>query len=93
MARRPENRGELVSAQIEKLGGRLLSFHYCFGEFDTVLIYELPDDATAAAFAISVAAPGFLKAVKTTKLITVNEAMEAMRKAGGAPYAKPGTTG
>ena len=25
MARRPENRGELVSAQIEKLGGRLLS--------------------------------------------------------------------
>ena len=91
LAENPQNRGEPVAAQLEKLGGKLLGFYYSLGDYDTVVIYKLPDDATAAAFAISVAAPGFLKAVKTTKLLSVDEAMDAMSKAGASRYPKPGS--
>ncbi|HLE80962.1 MAG TPA: GYD domain-containing protein [Dehalococcoidia bacterium] len=87
---KPENRGEAVAAQLEKLGGRLISFYNCFGEYDALAICELPDDVTAAALAISICAPGHVKDFKTTKLLTATEAMEAMRKAGGAPLPKPG---
>ncbi|MBI2849170.1 MAG: GYD domain-containing protein [Chloroflexi bacterium] len=89
-AENPHNRGEVFAAHLEKYGGRLLGFYYTFGEYETVAFYQLPDDTTAAAFAISVAAPGYLKAVKTTKLYGVDEAMEAMRKAGSNPYPKIG---
>ncbi|MCL5962360.1 MAG: GYD domain-containing protein [Chloroflexi bacterium] len=86
LAKNPQDRSTVISAELQKLGGKLICFYHCFGEYDTVVIYELPDDASAGAFAISVAAPGFLKAVKTTVLMTPEEAMEAMRKAGAVPY-------
>ena len=93
LAKNPQDRAPLISSQLQKLGGRLINFYYSLGEYDTVTIYEAPDDTVAAAFAVSVAAPGFLKAVKTTVLMTSDQAIEAMRKAGAAPYHGPGTTG
>lgn len=92
LAERPENRGEVVATQVEKLGGRLIGFYHCFGEYyDAVVICEMPDELSAQALALSLAAAGHNKAQKTTRLIGVNEAMEVMRKAGSAPYSKPGS--
>lgn len=68
------------------MGGRVINFYHSFGEYDTLVIYEMPDDVSAEAFTIAVAAPGFLKAIKTTLLMTPERAMEAMRKAGTTPY-------
>lgn len=82
----PQDRGQVVAAQLEKLGCRMLSFYFAFGESDTVAIFEAPDDTTAAAASVSFLSAGHLKSIKTTKLITVNESMEAMRRAGQAPY-------
>lgn len=92
LAERPEDRGQVLAAHMEKMGCRLLSFYFAFGESDTITMFEAPDDATAGAIAVSVTAAGHLKSIKTTKLLTVNEAMEAMRKAGQAPYQGPGQT-
>ena len=50
---------------------------------------ELPDDSAANAFALAVSAAGHLKAYKTTKLFTVEETMEAMRKAGSLAFQGP----
>ena len=91
LAERPEDRGEVVAAHIEKLGGRLVGFYHCFGEYyDSVVICELPDEASAQALALSVGAAGHNKSLKTTRLLGVNEAMEVMRKAGSMPFQKPG---
>jgi len=63
--------------------------YYAFGEYDVVLIMEIPDNVTATAFSLAVAASGSLKSFKTTPLMTAEEAMDAMKKAGEAGYHPP----
>jgi len=89
LAKTPQNRGEAVRPAIEQLGGKLISYYFAFGEYDSVVIAELPDNATAYAASIAAAAGGAIKAIKTTPLMTAEEGMEAMRKAGQAGYRPP----
>jgi hypothetical protein len=49
----------------------------------------MPDNVSAAGVSIAAAAGGAVKAIKTTPLMTVQESMEAMRKAGQAGYRPP----
>jgi uncharacterized protein with GYD domain len=67
----------------------LIDVYYCFGEYDVVVLVELPDDNAALTTAIAGVSPGHLKVSKTTKLFTVEETMEAMRKAGSLAYPGP----
>ena len=60
-----------------------------FGEYDIVGVVELPENTDAAAFSMAVAAGGAVKAFKTTPLLSVEEGVEAMRKAQGAGYRRP----
>jgi len=89
MAKNPQDRSVPSRELIEKSGGRLIGFYFCFGEYDGVAIYEAPDDTTASAIAMAAASPGHLKASHTTKLFTVEETMEAMRKAGSLTFQGP----
>ncbi|MGH7547503.1 MAG: GYD domain-containing protein [Gemmatimonadales bacterium] len=89
LAKNPVDRRPAVRAVLEKVGGRLIDLYYHFGEYDGVAILEAPDDTAANAAVIAVSAPGHLKATRTTRLFSVEEAMEAMRKAGGIPYQAP----
>ncbi len=89
LAKNPQDRSIAGREAVQKLGGRLVGFYYCFGEYDGVVITEAPDDSAALAGAIGLVAPGHLKAIKTTKLFTVEETMEAMRKAGSLAYQGP----
>jgi uncharacterized protein with GYD domain len=75
---------------IERLGGRLESAYLSFGDYDVVVIAEMPDHASAAAFSLATSAGGALKAIKTTPLLSIEEGLEAMRKAAGAGYHPPG---
>jgi uncharacterized protein with GYD domain len=92
LAKNPQDRSQLLSHLAEQLGGRLLDFYYCFGEFDGVLIMEMPDDTATAAAVLAAIGAGHLRANLTTKLMTVPEAMEAMRKAGSLGFAAPEST-
>jgi uncharacterized protein with GYD domain len=89
MAKHPQDRSVPVRELTQKLGGRLLGFYFCYGEYDVVGLAELPDDSAATAFALAAMSPGHLKAYKTTKLFTVEETMEAMRKAGSLTFQGP----
>ena len=86
----PEDRGEAFGRLAESMGGRMLSFYYSFGEYDVLVIYEAPDESTAAAIVLAATVPGHLSKVKTTVLLSSEEGMEAMRKAGEATYRAPG---
>ena len=85
----PTDRSSAVSALAQKLGCRLLSLYYHFGEYDGVLILDAPDDTTAMAVVMAATTPGHLKATKTTRLMTPSEAVASMRKAQGASYEAP----
>ena len=89
MAKNPQDRSKPVSELMQKLGGRLIGFYFCFGEYDTLTIFEAPDDTDALAASLAAVAPGHLKAIKTTRLFTGEETMEAMRKAGSLAFQGP----
>ncbi len=86
LVKKPQNRFEAVRPAIEKLGGKIESAWFAFGEYDVVLIVQMPDNVSAAAIAMAFAAGGACKAVKTTPLLTAEEAVEALKKAGGTGY-------
>ena len=90
LTQNPEDRSEAFGRLAETLGGRMLSFYNSFGEYDVVVIYEAPDESTAAAIILAGVSPGHLSRVKTTVLLSAEEGMEAMRKAGEATYRRPG---
>lgn len=89
LAKNPQDRSSPIRELAQKLGGRLIDVYYCFGEYDVVVLAELPDDIAALTTAIAGISPGHLKVYKTTKLFTVEETMEAMRKAGSLTFAGP----
>lgn len=86
----PQNRVDVIRPVIERLGGRLETAYLSFGDYDIVVIAEMPDHVSAAAFSLAVSAGGALKAIKTTPLLTVEEAIEALKKAAGSGYRPPG---
>ncbi len=88
---KPENRIEVVRPIIESLGGKVESGYFCFGEYDIFLVVELPDNVSAAAFSVAIAAGGAFTTQKTTILITSEEAIEAMKKGASlSGYRAPG---
>ncbi len=89
MMKKPEDRSVPLRALVEKMGGRLICFYLCFGDYDGVTIYEVPDGPTAAATVLAVAGAGHLATTKTTQLFNTEESMTALRKAGGATYSAP----
>ncbi|HXZ32879.1 MAG TPA: GYD domain-containing protein [Terriglobales bacterium] len=82
----PQDRLEVVRSAIEKLGGKVVAGWFAFGDYDVVAITEMPDNVSAAAIAIAFAGGGACKSVHTTPLLTQQEAMSAMKKAGECGY-------
>ncbi len=83
---KPQDRGEVVRKVIEKLGGKSIGSWLSFGDYDLVLIIEMPNNVTAAALALAAAAGGSLKSVKTTPLLSIREGLTALKKAGTSGY-------
>jgi uncharacterized protein with GYD domain len=75
-------RRTVVKQAVESLGGALESFYYVFGDDDVIVICELPDNETAAAFAMETSASGRV-AVSTSVLITPEEVDGARKKKSG----------
>ena len=86
----PQNRMEVARQIIEAQGGKLVGGYYAFGEHDVILIAEFPDNVSAATIALMVSAGGAPKTFKTTVLLSVDEVLEAMRRASSAAYRPPG---
>ena len=90
LTQNPEDRSEVIGRLAESMGGRLVSFYNSFGKYDLLVIYEAPDESTAAAIVLAAVSPGHLSTVRTTVLLSAEEGVEAMRKAGEATYRAPG---
>lgn len=82
----PQDRIEAVRPAMEAMGAKILVGGYSFGEYDVMVVLEAPDDTTAASVALAVAAGGATKSAKTTKLLSGQEWIDALRKAQGSKY-------
>ena len=86
LVKSPQNRTEVVRAAVEGLGGKFIGGWLAFGDYDSIFIAEMPSSVDAAALSIAAAAGGSCKSVKTTALLTTDEAMEAIKRAGNSGY-------
>jgi uncharacterized protein with GYD domain len=86
MMKNPQNRTEVIRQAIEHLGGKLVGGWAAFGDYDTIMIIDLPSSVDAAAIAVAAAAGGSCRAIKTTPLLTTEEALEALKKASTTGY-------
>ena len=90
LTKKPHDRTAVVRAAVEKLGGKLLGFWYAFGQYDAVLILEMPDNAAAAALPLAAAAGGAISTSCTTVLLTPTEAVASLKMAAKSGYRPPG---
>jgi uncharacterized protein with GYD domain len=76
----PHDPVEAIRPTLEDLGANLLVAGFPFGEYDVLVVYEAPDDMTAASVAMAIAAAGEVKSGKTTRLLSGQEWLESLRK-------------
>ncbi|MGA2726849.1 MAG: GYD domain-containing protein [Terracidiphilus sp.] len=86
LMKKPQDRTAVVAKAVENLGGSLTGLWLSFGDQDIVALVELPNNVSAAALALAIAAGGALKSTKTTPLLTVAQATQAMKKAASSGY-------
>jgi len=86
----PEDRRKAAQEYVESVGGKLHGFWYAFGDHDGYNLWEAPDNVSMAAVALAITSGGALSSYETTVLLTVDETLEALRKAEHVGYRTPG---
>ena len=86
----PEDRRQAAQSYIESVGGKLHGFWYAFGSYDGYTLWEAPDNVSMAAVALAISAGGALSSLETTVLLTIDETIDALRKAQQVKYRAPG---
>jgi uncharacterized protein with GYD domain len=81
------SRRDVIAQMAEGAGGRLDSLYFAFGDRDVYAIFDLPDNETAAAFALAVNGSGTTR-VRTVVLLTPEEVDAAAQRA--VDYRPPG---
>jgi len=87
--KRPTDRREVIRKLAERLGGTLVGSWFSFGDYDAVIVIDGPDSVSAAACSMAVSSSGAFKTFKTTPLLSMEEGMAAMKKAGSLNYKPP----
>jgi uncharacterized protein with GYD domain len=87
----PEDRRLAAKSYIESVGGQLQGFWYAFGPQDGYTLWEAPDNVSMAAVALAISGGGALSSFETTVLLTVDETMDALRRAEHIRYKPPGS--
>ena len=90
LIRKPEDRRKAAQSYIESVGGKLHGFWYAFGTHDGYNLWEAPDNVSMAAVAIAIGGGGALRSIETTVLLSIDDLMEALRKAEKVRYQPPG---
>jgi uncharacterized protein with GYD domain len=76
----PRDPVEAIQPTLEDLGATIVVAGFPFGEYDVLVVYEAPDDMTAASVAMAIAAAGEVKSAKTTRVLSGQEWLESLRK-------------
>ena len=78
---KPQDRTPIVKKLFAAHGGKLHEYFFAFGKYDVVIISEFPSNESAAAALMTAIGSGALAGGETTALMTVSEAVKAMKQA------------
>ncbi len=83
MVAKPEDRAEAVSKLCEQAGGKMLSYYVTLGEYDFLVVSEMPSAKEVSAVVITAAVGGGVTHLRTMQAMTTAEAKDAFAAAGG----------
>jgi uncharacterized protein with GYD domain len=86
---RPQDRIKAITPAFESMGAEILANGYPLGKYDVLIVFTAPDDATAAALALAIAAGGATRSAETTRLLTGEEWITSLEKAQRSRYRPP----
>jgi uncharacterized protein with GYD domain len=72
-------RRQVVTKLVESLGGKIELFDFALGDVDAYIVAELPDNASAAAISMVVAAGGGAR-IKSVPLVSPEEVDQGARQ-------------
>ena len=78
----PEDRAATVSRLFSKAGGRLIGYYMTFGDYDFLIIADVPSETQMAAVLLAVGSGGGVTGLKTMLAMTSVEAKGAFAAAG-----------
>jgi uncharacterized protein with GYD domain len=78
-----------IAKTIEGAGGKLEAVYFAFGDADFFIIFDAPDNVSAAALSVAANQSGFVTSKKIV-LITPDEMDQAIKKATTVEYLPPG---
>jgi len=89
LVKNPQNRLQALAPVVQRLEGNIVNGWMQFGEYDVLVVCQLPEHVSAAALSMTISAGGAVERVKTTPLLTFEEGMESLRKAADTQYSPP----
>jgi uncharacterized protein with GYD domain len=91
MIAKPEDRSSTAAKLIEAAGGKMLAYYITFGEYDWLIVADLPSEKHAAAYIVKAASTGGVTDTKTVAAMTTADAMAAYTMAAAiSTYRAPG---
>jgi uncharacterized protein with GYD domain len=81
MVVRPEDRSDAVARLLAKVGGKLIGYYLTFGDYDFLVIAEVPGETQMAAVLLAAASGGGVADLKTALAMTSIEAKGAFAAA------------
>ena len=81
MTSNPEDRTQTVRKLFREGGGKLVSWYLTFGEYDWMVIAEMPNERAMLSAVIAAAEGGSLTDLKTTTALTAEETVQAFEDA------------
>ena len=86
----PQDRAAASDTLLKHFGGHLIGLYYTPGsEYDGFALFEVPNDATAAAVEIADVAGGHLRSNRLLRVLSADE----LKQAGTAPNIAPKSRG
>src|SRR5205823_15095312 len=79
---KPEDRHVAISRLCEQAGGKLLNLYFTLGQYDFMVISEMPDAQAASVVAFVAAGGGGIENSVTTQAFTTAEAKAVFERAG-----------
>ena len=89
MVNRPHDRSEVIQPMIERAGGSIIGMWFCFGDYDVVGVFQMPDNTSAKAIEFVVLASGAIKTARVTPLMSMGEGLQALKRACDIRYQPP----
>ena len=79
---KPEDRHAVVSRLIEQAGGKLVSLYITLGQYDFLVVSEMPDAKAASILAFVATGGGGMEGSVTTQAFTTAEARDMLEAVG-----------